>query len=235
MLVTQVSQFGAFSSGICGGALIAKDAVLTAAHCVVSADPSYTLFSIDLWVNATQTLSDSPYEYQRSADFSIHHSSHNPSLLSKDVAIVFFSKPVSGVPLANINRNSKIPAVGKAVTAIGLGAVKNPPPVFATHLMQVSMNTLAGSKCSQQYGAAAFQNSNHLCAGGTKGTCQGDSGGPVLIKGATSSNDIVVGITSYGGKPCGVKPNAYTRVSKYATWITDNICFYSAYSPFTCN
>ena len=165
----------------------------------------------------------------------IPHSSYNPVTLSNDIAIVFLSTPVNGVPLAKINRNPKIPTVGKAVTAIGLGDVKNPPPVAATDLMRVSMNTLSGSKCSQLYGAAAFQNSNHLCAGGKKGTCGGDSGGPVLLKGATSSNDIVVGIMSYGGRPCGVDPNVCTRVSKYATWITDNICFCSAYSPFTCN
>lgn len=68
-----------------------------------------------------------------------------------------------------------------------------------------------------------------MCAGGEAGkdSCQGDSGGPLL------SQDMVgpelrwhiQGIVSTGPKECGKanNPAIYTRVSKYLTWILDNM------------
>ena len=216
----------------CGGTLIAKDVVLTAAHCF--AQGSLKPWSIDAWVNCT-SFDWSPYEYFRTATYYLKHTFYKASTHANDIALAFLDESVTGVTLAKINKRASTPAVGKAVTAIGLGLIKRPPEVDTTYLRQVSMTTLDGSSCLNAYGSSEFKKLNHICAGSTKGTCQGDSGGPLLLKGTTASKDVVVGITSYGLKAgCGLKPSAYTRVSKYAPWINSAVCNYSSYPPTTC-
>jgi trypsin len=218
----------------CGGTLIAADVVLTAAHCVSADDSSDPIWSIEMWVNSTSVYS-SPHEYYRSAISYLVYPLYDAATISHDLALIFLDEPVTGVTLAKINKNANSPAVGKALTAIGLGLMQRPSEVEATYLMQVSMNTRAASDCSSFFGSTYFKNANQICAGSTKGTCQGDSGGPLLISGTSASTDVQVGITSYSASSaCGRHPNAFTRVSTYATWIVSNVCAWSAYRPSTC-
>ena len=231
LMVTYSSLWSTYT-GNCGGTLIAPDIVLTAANCLTS--DSASVWSIDTWVNSTGFF-DSPYEYYRSASSFIVHADYDDTLLSNDIALIILDEGVTGVTMVKINKNAASPAVGKALIAIGLGHVKSPPVVEATHLMQVSMNTRKATDCSNIYGTSAFKNANHICAGTSKGTCQGDSGGPLLVHGTSASKDVQVGITSYGSSAgCGLKPSGYTRVSKYAAWIELHVCAYSAYKPSTC-
>ena len=214
--------------------MIAKDVVLTAAHCLTPEYSWDSVWSIQAYVNST-SIYYSQYEYSRVASRYFIHASYDTSTFANDVALVYLDDPVEKVTLAKINKNGTAPVTGKAVTAVGLGLLQNPNEMEATYLMQVSMKTLRGTDCSNLYGASYFKTQNQICAGSTKNTCQGDSGGPLLLKGTTASKDVVTGITSYGlAAGCGQKPSAYTRVSKYATWITSGVCDYSYYPPSTC-
>ena len=221
------------SDFLCGGSLIAKDVVLTAAHCLTPQSNSDSLSSISAYVNST-SVNTSPYEYLRSARLVTTHESYDSFTIANDIALVFLYDPVEKVPFVKINKNANVPAVGRSTTAIGLGGLKSPPVIEATYLMEVSMNTVAGSKCSSHYGASNFKNLNQICAGGSKDTCQGDSGGPMFIRGKNAANDVQVGIVSFGGPGCGRFPGVYTRVSKYSKWIDSNVCAYSKYPPATC-
>ena len=218
----------------CGGTLIGKDVVLTAAHCLTSENSWEELYSVDTWVNAT-SIYYSPYEYPGTGRVYSIHPSYDSSTIAHDIALLYLDTGVTGVTLAKINKSMSTPAAGKAVTAIGLGLLKRPDEVKATYLMQVSMNTLVGSSCSNLYGSTYFKTANQICAGSTKNICQGDSGGPLLLKGTTASKDSVAGIMSYSySEACGTKPSGFTRVSKYARWIETDICDYSYYPPSTC-
>ena len=70
--------------------------------------------------------------------------------------------------------------------------------------------------------------SNMLCAreeGGGEDSCQGDSGGPLVIKGANASEDVQVGVVSWG-IGCASKdyPGVYARVSAQYDWIKGEVC-----------
>ena len=240
----------------CGGSLIAKDVVLTAAHCLVDA------VAIEVWVNVT-SFDPSPYEYNRKASSWLMHPNYDDSTNANDIGLVFLRRAVDGVPLAKINRKKREPNAGKAVTAIGLGKIQSDPEIFPTDLMQVSMKILPDKEC-KFYGKDAFQGMNHICAGDNKNTCHGDSGGPLLltgkerpsndVKGPSNdvkrpgkdvkrpskddrrpSNDVVVGIMSYGAVPCGEFPSGFTRVSQFASWVTEHVCEKSVDpAPFKC-
>lgn len=51
------------------------------------------------------------------------------------------------------------------------------------------------------------------------GTCIGDSGGPVFVKGANASADILVGIDSFGPRPCGSYVDGIVDVAALRPWI----------------
>ena len=234
MEITFQSGWWGTYSKFCGGTLIAKDVVLTAAHCLTSESSVDEVLTIQAYVNSTTTYYNQ-YEYSRVASQFLVHASYDASAYANDIALVFLDEPVEKVTLAKITKNGSAPVVGKAVTAIGLGLLQRPDEVDATYLMQVSMKTLRGSDCSNLYGASYFRNLNQICAGSTKNTCDGDYGGPLLLKGTTASKDLVAGITSHGySEGCGQKPTVYTRVSKYVRWIETGVCDYSDYPTTAC-
>lgn len=58
---------------------------------------------------------------------------------------------------------------------------------------------------------------NNICtmSGPGQGECDGDSGGPLV------SDGYQIGVLSFGPEPCGPdKPNAYTSVPIYKSWIS---------------
>ncbi|EJK47364.1 hypothetical protein THAOC_33916 [Thalassiosira oceanica] len=72
-----------------------------------------------------------------------------------------------------------------------------------------------------------------------KSSCYGDSGGPLLIKGADSSQDLQIGVVSWG-VGCGedaVVPGVYARVSSAYDWIRTEVCKRSVDPPasFECD
>ncbi|KAI2504929.1 serine-type endopeptidase [Fragilaria crotonensis] len=232
-LITTFASSSSFDYTLCGGTLIASDVVLTAAHCLTPQSPLDSIFAIQAWVNAT-SIYTSPYEYYRTASRFLIHPLYDATLYTNDIALIFLDTRVTGVTLVKINRNASSPVVGRSLTAIGLGLLKSSPEVPATYLMSVSITARSPTACKMFF-TYGFKSMNQICAGSPKDTCNGDSGGPLLIRGTSAMTDVQVGITSYGSNAdCGSYPSAYTRVSKYATWITSNVCKYSKFKPSTC-
>ncbi len=67
-------------------------------------------------------------------------------------------------------------------------------------------------------------------------TCYGDSGGPLIIPGEDSTEDIQIGVVSWGIDCSGGYPGVFSRVSTAYDWIREQVCKESIDPPasFSC-
>jgi len=95
-------------------------------------------------------------------------------------------------------------------------------------LLEVQVDFVPNSDCSASYGFSMDDAS--LCASSPgKDACQGDSGGPLVVResddGSASSNDILVGVVSYGFECANPDyPGVYARVQYVFDWIQSVLC-----------
>lgn len=99
----------------------------------------------------------------------------------------------------------------------------------SSKLLKTSVPVIPTEECRKTYYSYASITDKQICAGGYLGrdSCGGDSGGPLkyISKVNNVSKYVQYGIVSYGPKHCGAdgQPGVYTNVSKYISWIIDNI------------
>jgi secreted trypsin-like serine protease len=231
-------------SSFCGGSLVNSDVVLTAAHCInpSSNDP---IEKITALVNYTRNKAVTGYltgfEHSRSGIAYVKHRDYDMTK-NNDIGLVFLDSPVNAVTPVKLNNNGNVPSVGEPVTVVGHGRISNAATnVLPQYLMEVSVPIVSFQDCNDQnsyWGGIVDQ--SMICAGasvGGKGACNGDSGGPLIIRGSEATQDLQVGIVSWGTKTCAIvdHPSVFTRVSTYRKWVQDYICQYSKVKPSSCS
>lgn len=206
------------SSGqFCGGTVIDRSWILTAAHCVN--DPESGWFpspsQVDVLVGS-QSLTGGGTRIP-AVEFRVHPG-WNRSLIRNDVALIRLDRPVpDGTPLQPIAPTGPAPAAGTIETAAGWGDQADQAGNYPTQLRHVDLYAQSPSGCKSYFDtlfqASYFDTTSQICGWASgKGTCQGDSGGPVYAGG------IQVGIVSWG-VVCGQDPSVFARVSTFSTWI----------------
>jgi secreted trypsin-like serine protease len=216
----------------CGASFLGDKWVLTAAHCVDSANAG--LFKMNV---GEYDLSDGAEKAIDIANIYIHPLYDNEGF-NNDIALVeLVSAPVNApapVQIADSALTNQYAIENSLATIAGWGGREGyapnegPTSDFPDILHKVDLRLSTNAQCREALGESFGVPADNvnvtdvmICAAvseGGRGSCQGDSGGPLVVE--TGSGVQQVGIVSWGfGCAAAGYPGVYTRVSEFKEWI----------------
>ncbi|XP_036806718.1 trypsin-like isoform X2 [Oncorhynchus mykiss] len=207
----------------CGGSLVHKYWVLTAAHCNIGSDQMMIVagdYSLSMFEGTEQY--SKPHRI-------IPHPLYNKTTNNADIMLIKLRVPMvmgSYVSLAPLPRQGTGVMAGRVCRVSGWGYTSLGGGQIPSTLRTVKLPIVSSARCNSSESFNGNITSNMICAGynaGGKDACKGDSGGPLVCEGR------VYGVVSWGNGCGDAKfPGVYTAVSKFRRWVDRTI--YSSYT-----
>eukprot|EP00934_Nitzschia_sp_Nitz4_P004364 Nitzschia sp. Nitz4//scaffold232_size35869//9056//12145//NITZ4_007804-RA/size35869-processed-gene-0.17-mRNA-1//-1//CDS//3329543321//4354//frame0 len=217
----------------CGGTLIAPDMVLTASHCQGSIARAHV-------GRYNRVDANDDYEDIDVLSPVYPHPEYSSEGFPHDFLLLKLAR-ASTKPRAILNSDSSIPVGGieDELTVVGFGNTIYGVSSQSHILQEVNVSYIPNYICEQSKDARlglTYQNQitdSMLCAGDSgEDSCQGDSGGPMVVLGESPTEDLLVGVISWGyGCALEAFPGVYARVSADYEWLRATICSVSDDAP----
>ncbi|CAB3376963.1 Hypothetical predicted protein [Cloeon dipterum] len=222
---------------ICGGTLISRRTVLTAAHCIYGRRANHLRVSVGMYDKTRRN--DSTVQKRRPSQL-ICHPSYKDGQLKHDVGLMIFKNSFilnKNVHLICLwNEDSSLSLVAKRLgVVVGFGLNENND--LPKKLQEAQLPIRSHGECYRQHRkffAKYLYPGDNFCAGYSNGTttCKGDSGGSLAVQ--KYGRWFIRGIVSFGitkkvtvddKQESFCMPNRYSLfvdVASYMDWIVEN-------------
>jgi len=218
------SALSASAGQFCGGSLISRDFVLTAAHCT----NNYTAAQIRVVLG--RNLLSGPGGQEIQVSEIIQHPDYDPITTDNDIALLRLETPatlnakVQPIAIATSGHAAQF-RTDVLATVTGWGNINaGPIPDYPDELYQAQVPIVDQATCVANYAVNnQLVTDNMICAGWPQGgtdSCQGDSGGPLAVP--NGAGWLLAGVVSWG-RGCAEPnyPGVYARVSRFANYVRD--------------
>uniref|UniRef100_A0A1S4H1C9 CLIP-domain serine protease n=2 Tax=gambiae species complex TaxID=44542 RepID=A0A1S4H1C9_ANOGA len=222
----------------CSGSIIARQIVLTSAHCALAKAESHRLSSVRVGDYDTRTDPDcgstgfcAPVAINHAVSQIIVHPDYIEGQYHHDIALLILRTPINYTVAAQpicLHARKQDLTVGRRVQIIGWGKLST-SAAKSPELQSLEVPLTSWDKCVRAYASTGALQSPQsidgewMCAGGEgRDACHGFGGAPLIIR--DQGRYAQIGIMSFGAETCGAlnMPSVYTSIAHYAPWIEAN-------------